>query len=285
MERPSITLHIKALYHGLSKKETQIADFILSNPKKVSLMTINEIASALEIAPSTVFQFTRKLGYSGFRDFRNDLLTEEFDPAVSIHENVQTTDDALNIAHKVFASSVKSLQDTKSLLSLSALEQASSMLLDAQTVSFFGVGGSNVVAYDAYHKFLRTPVHVQYGTDVHIQRMQAALLSSEDCTVITTHTGLTKDTLDIARIARGAGAGIISITSYPSAPLMELSDVTFVSAAEETGYRSESLSSRIAQLTIIDSLFTIVMFHSESGAIEPLRRIRRVIGPTKEEAL
>lgn len=285
MERPSIILKIKAVYHGLSKKESKIADFIMGDPKKVSLMTINEIASALDIAPSTVFQFTRKLGYAGFRDFRNDLLTEEFDPAVSIHENVQPSDDALSIAHKVFASSVKSLQDTSSLLDAADLEKAGDLLLAAHMVSFFGLGGSNVVAYDAYHKFLRSPVRVQYGVDAHIQRMQASLLGPEDCAVVTTHTGLTKDALEIAHIARDAGASIISITSYPSAPLAELSDVIFVSTAEETGFRSESLSSRIAQLAIIDSLFTIVMLKNETGAIESLRRIRGVISPTKEETL
>lgn len=284
MGKPSIKLQVKALYRDFSRKEALIADFILENPKKVSRMTINEIADALSMAPSTVFQFTRKLGYTGFRDFRNDLLTEEFDPEVSIHENVQPNDDALSIARKVFASSIKSLQDTSSLLDQEKLKQASKLLLNARTVSFFGVGGSNVVAYDAYHKFLRSPVHAQYGMDVHIQRMQAALLGAGDCAVVTTHSGLTKDTLDMARIARDAGASVIAIASYPSAQLGELADVLFVSASEETGYRSESLSSRIAQLAIIDSLFTIVMFDSKDRAIEPLRRVRSVIAPTKEDA-
>lgn len=285
MGKPSIKLHVKTLYRDFSKKEALIADFILEHPKKVSRMTINEIADALKMAPSTVFQFTRKLGYTGFREFRNDLLTEEFDPAVSIHENVQPDDDALSIARKVFASSAKSLQDTSSLLDRDKLERAGKLLLDANMVAFFGVGGSNVVAYDAYHKFLRSPVHTQYGMDIHIQRMQAALLRKGDCAVVTTHSGLTKDALDLARIAREAGASVIAIASYPSAQLVELSDVLFISASEETGYRSESLSSRIAQLAIIDSLFTIVMFESKDRAIEPLRRIRTVIAPTKEDAV
>ena len=65
--------------------------------------------------------------------------------------------------------------------------------------------------------------------------------------------------------------------------LAELADVILLSSSEETGYRSESLSSRIAQLAIVDSLFTIVMFASQDQAKEPLRRIRNAISPTKEE--
>ena len=75
----SVKLQIKSIYRDCSKTEKKIADYILQNPKEVSRMTISEIANELKFADSTVFQFTKKLGYKGFRDFRNDLLTEEFD--------------------------------------------------------------------------------------------------------------------------------------------------------------------------------------------------------------
>lgn len=282
MASTSIQPKIKALYNDLSKKETLIADFMLKDPKKFSRMTINEIAEELGIATSTVFQFTRKLGYKGFRDFRNDLLAEEFDPVVSIHENIQPGEDELAIANKVFSSSINSLKDTAKLLTQSKLERASELLLGATSVTFFGVGGSNVVAYDAYHKFMRSPLHVQYAMDIHVQRMLAARLDENDCAVVITHTGLTHETLDIARIAREAGASIISVTSYPSAQITDLSDVLLISTAEETEFRPESLSSRIAQLSIIDSLFTIAMFNSGDRSVEPLRRIRKAISPTRE---
>lgn len=283
MDRPSITLKIRTLYRDLSKKERAIADFILEDPKKVSRMTINEIANIVGIATSTVFQFTRKLGYSGFRDFRTDLLAEEFDPAISIHENISPEDTPLSIAYKVFGSSVQSLQDTSSLLDNDLLSRAAKLIEQADCVTFFGLGGSNVVAYDGYHKFLRSPIRCQYGTDFHIQLMQASLMTERDVAVITTHSGLTTDTLKIAQTVESTGASSIAITSYPSPQLIDLVDVILLSASEETGYRSESLSSRIAQLAIIDSLFTIVMFGTEDRANDSLRRIRHVIGATKEE--
>lgn len=282
MNKPPVTLRIKSMHRDFSKKESLVADFILNDPRGVSRMTISEIADALGLAASTVFQFTRKLGYKGFRDFRNDLLTEEFDPAISVHENVAVGDDALSIARKVFSSSAQSLQDTCALLDQGDLERACDIIGKAGTLSFFGVGGSNVVAFDAYHKFLRSPVRCQYGTDLHIQLMQASLMGERDCALITTHTGLTKDTLQLAKVVRGTGAKVIAITSYPSPQLAELCDVMFVSVSEETGYRSESLSSRIAQLAIIDSLFTMVMFQA-SGTASSLHRIREVINSTKME--
>lgn len=283
MTKDSIKIKIKTHHRNFTKKEKIIANYILANPKEVSKMTINEIASELGFADSTIFQFTRKLGYKSFRDFRNDLLFEEYDPKISVHENIKADDSSLDMATKVFESSIKSLNDTRSLLNEKALKKAGEILLNSNNVSFFGVGGSNVVCFDAYHKFLRSPLHVQYSMDYHIQLMQASLLNEKDCAIIVTHTGLTKETIKIAETVKKNKAKIIVITSYPSQKLKELSDIMFFSVSEETGYRSESLSSRISQLAIIDSLFTIVMFNNENATNETLYKIRNIINTTKED--
>ena len=104
----AVLLKIKSLMPNLSTKEQKIGRFILDDPRAASRMTISEMSSTLDIADSTVFKFTRSLGYNGFRDFRNNLLSEEFDPEISIHENVRPDDSSLDIAKKVFHSSATS---------------------------------------------------------------------------------------------------------------------------------------------------------------------------------
>ena len=283
MKRDSLKIKIKTNLRNFTKKESAIADYVLSNTKQVSKMTISEIAKELGFADSTIFQFTRKLGYKSFRDFRNDLLFEEYDPEISIHENIKPNDMPLLMAQKVFESSSKSLNDTYSIINEKDLTKAATLLLNSKLVSFFGLGGSNVVAYDAYHKFLRSPLKVQYSEDYHIQLMQASLLNKNDTALLITHTGLTKEILKIGNIARSNGANVITITSYVSNEIAKLSDVIFTSVSEEPGYRSESLSSRIAQLAIIDSLFTIVMFNDEKKSTKSLYKIRNVINTTKND--
>ncbi|MEG0409987.1 MAG: SIS domain-containing protein, partial [Erysipelotrichaceae bacterium] len=97
------------------------------------------------------------------------------------------------------------------------------------------------------------------------------------------HTGLTKEALKIAKTVKKNKAGLIVITSYPLSDMAKIADIVFVSVSEETGYRSESLSSRISQLAIIDSLFTIIMFKLENKAVDSLHKIRSVINTTKVE--
>ena len=237
----AVLLKIKSLMPNLSAKEQKIGRFILDDPRAASRMTISEMSSTLDIADSTVFKFTRSLGYNGFRDFRNNLLSEEFDPEISIHENVRPNDSSLDIAKKVFHSSATSLSDTLAMIREDDLEKALQFLTSARIVSFYGCGESAVVALDAYQKFLRSPISCHFIMDSHMQLMHASLTQPEDCAFVVTHTGVTKEMLSIARMVKSAGGKVIVITSYPNAKISEYADVTFVSTSEETGYRSESL--------------------------------------------
>ncbi|MGG5334397.1 MurR/RpiR family transcriptional regulator [Enterococcus casseliflavus] len=279
----SIRLQIKTLYKDLSLKEQAIADYILENPSKVSHSSISDLSNELGIADSTFFQFTKKLGYNGFKDFKMAMLMQENDfSAISIHENIQKSDNELTMAQKVFDSNMTTLTDTKNLLKEEDLKLAAAMINKSKRLFFFGVGGSEIVATDAYHKFLRSPITVFHSSDYHIQLMEASLLTPDDCSIFISHTGKSRETIELAQVAKNNGAKIIVITSHAASPLAKLGDVVFISISEETEFRSEALASRIAQLSIMDSLYVILMFINRDKAQQSIAKIRRSISKIKE---
>lgn len=266
----------------MNPKEKQIADYILKNLKLVSRSTISDISRNLGIADSTFYQFTKKLGYDGFKDFKISLLTEEFDPEISIHEKISKHDNIDIMINKVFDSSVKALEDTKKISEGKVFKEAALAMINADKVWFFGVGGSNAVALDSFHKFLRSPIKCGFISDYHMQLMNANLLTKDDCAFVISHTGLSKETIEIAKIAKKNEVKLIVLTSYPLSPLAKMADIVLISTSEETSYRSESLSSRLSQLCIIDALFVITMFHDEEKSNSSLQKIRHAIAYTKE---
>lgn len=279
-----INLQIKSLYEDFSPKEQAIATYILENPDKVAHSSISDLSTELGIADSTFFQFTKTLGYSGFKDFKLALLKQENDlSAVTIHENVQKDDSVLVMAEKVFDSNMKTLTDTRKLLKEADLNKAIKLISESRRLYFFGVGGSEIVATDAYHKFLRSPIPVGHSTDYHIQLMEASLLTQADCAILISHSGKSKETIRIAEAAKKAGAKIIVVTSQANSPLAKLGDVVFISISEEIEFRSEALASRIAQLSIIDSLFVILMFNNREQAQDTIAKVRSVILGIKEK--
>ncbi len=211
------------------------------------------------------------------------MLMQENDlPAISIHENIQKNDNELTMAQKVFDSNISTLTDTRKLLKEEDLKQAANMIGSSQRLFLFGVGGSEIVATDAYHKFLRTSISVFHSTDYHIQLMEVSLLTKDDCAIIISHTGRSEETIYIAESAKETGAKIIVVTSQANSPLAKLGDIVFISISEETEFRSEALASRIAQLSIIDSLYVILRFFNQKKSQDSISKVRRVISGIKE---
>ncbi|NRT40243.1 DNA-binding MurR/RpiR family transcriptional regulator [Clostridium beijerinckii] len=274
----SVRLKIKSLYNGLSTKEQNIADYILENPISVAHNSISYLSDELNVADSTLFQFAKKLGYSGFKEFKMAILIEENNfSTTSIHEKIEIDDNELTMAQKVFDSNIKTLTNTKKILGLDDLKKAAEIISNSNLLYFFGVGGSGILAEDAYHKFLRSPAHVRHSTDYHIQLMEASLLTPQDCAICISHTGKSKETIRIAEIVKEAGAKVIVITSHASSPLAKIGDVVFISISEEIEFHSEALSSRISQLSILDSLYVILMFMNKEKSKEALSKVRRTI--------
>ena len=45
------------------------------------------------------------------------------------------------------------------------------------------------------------------------------------------------------------------MTNFPCSPITEVADLVLITVARETAFRSGAMTSRIAQLTVVDCLF------------------------------
>ena len=162
-----------------------------------------------------------------------------------------------------------------------SINKAIKLMNNSKSIYFYGTGGSSVVAMDAYHKFVRTGVKCFAFIDSHFQLMSASQLSNEDLAVVISHSGRNRDTLQISKIAKENGASILAITGFPKSPISQIADVALYTSSEETEYRSEALSSRIGQLSIIDALYVNTMVQHKEEANHTLEKIRHAISKTR----
>ena len=72
------------------------------------------------------------------------------------------------------------------------------------------------------------------------------------------HTGTTVDTIDALREARRNGATTVAVTNFPWSPITGAADFVLLTAARETAFRSGAMTSRTAQLTVVDCLFVVL---------------------------
>ena len=277
METMNGTARIRGAYSTLSKKEQRIADYILKQPEQIIHHTINQVADDLEVAESTVFRFCQRVGFKGYQALKIALASDVVAPLQDIHEDITETDTALEIAEKIFSTNGKTIESTRQILDGASLEKTVELFLGARRIEFFGSGGSAVVALDAYHKFVRSGLQVSAMLESHMQLMSASQLTAEDVAVVISHSGASKETLDIAKLLKEKGVPTIAITNYAKSPLSKIADVSLFTVSQETAFRSEALASRIAELSLIDALFTAVMMRRGEAARTSLQQMREAI--------
>ena len=277
LKNRNIRMRIKSLTPTFSEKEQKIASFVLNEPEKIIHGTINQVATEIGLADSTVFRFCKRLGYNGFQDMKIALASEQNNDLKDIHEKVDKNDDEGTVIEKIFQSNIQTLVDTLEVLDEDRFSLAVEKILASNKVDFFGFGGSNAVAMDAYHKFIRTGLSVNYQVESHLQLMASSQLKRGDVAILISHTGQTKEITDMLEILKANDVYTIGITAFAESPLNHDVDLALNTVSEETDFRSEALSSRIAQLSILDALYVSLMVKLGESATESLDTIRRAI--------
>ncbi len=268
---------IKSSYSDFSEKEKRIADYIVNNPKNIIHSTINQVAEDLDVAEATVFRFCKRIGFKGYQAMKIALAAEVVSPISDIHEKIHVDDNEKSVAEKVFRTNIRTLEETLRVIEEDSFKKAVQVILNANKIEFYGNGGSGSVADDAHHKFLRTGIHCAAYSDSHLQVMSASLLTENDVAVIISHSGSNKDMLQSLEVAKETGATTIAITTLAKSPLSQGADIALFTVSEETDYRSEALSSRLAQLSIIDALYVNVSIARKDLMQESLQKIRNAI--------
>ncbi|WP_303286671.1 MurR/RpiR family transcriptional regulator [Marinobacter sp. SS8-8] len=264
----------------LNKSERKVAEAILRDPSAATRYSIAALARAADVSEPTVNRFCRGFSATGFPDFKIRLAQSIATGTPYIGQNIEPDDTVAEFADKIMLSTIASLDKARQALDPKALATAIDYLIQAKQINFFGMGGSASVALDAQHKFFRFNIPVMSYDDALMQRMVAAGSSVGDVIVLISYTGRTRETVDIAQLARANGATVIGITN-PDSPLAETCTVVLGVTAPEDTEVYMPMSSRIIHLTVIDILATGVTLKRGADFLGHLKKIKESLKPTR----
>jgi DNA-binding MurR/RpiR family transcriptional regulator len=251
-------IRINSALEALKPAERSVAAFVLANPEQVMHMSISEASQNIGVGESTIIRFCRALGYKGYQDFKLRLAQDLVEPVNFIHENVNFDDNPGDLAKKVFQTNRKAVDDTMKALDPEMVEIAAKYLSEARITNIYGVGFSSYTAHDAKLKLARLGLIVDAFGDAHLQAMAAVSLRKGDVAIGISHSGSTKDVVDALGAARKAGATTVAITNFSPSPVTKVADIILLTAAPESAFGGEVLTSRIAQLCVVDVLSVMV---------------------------
>ncbi len=260
----------------LSKSERKVAEVILASPQTAIHSSIATLAKMADVSEPTVNRFCRRLDTKGFPDFKLHLAQSLANGTPYVNRNVEEDDSVDAYTSKIFESVMASLDTVKANLDITAINRAVDLLTQAKKISFFGLGASAAVAHDAMNKFFRFNIPVVYFDDIVMQRMSCMNSGEGDVVVLISHTGRTKNLVEMAHLARENDATVIAITSRDTPLAKEATLALLLDVPEDTDVYMPMVS-RIAQLTLIDVLATGFTLRRGAKFRDNLKRVKEAL--------
>lgn len=274
--------YLRSTYSTLRPAERKVADVILKDPEQVVHLSITELAWQAKVSDATVVKFCKRLGCKGFQEFRILLAQDVVTKREPIYGAVKPDDDVETIREKIFSANIAALQDTRRVLDKKSLEAAVQALGEAGEIHFYGMGASGIVALDAEQKFARVGLRAHAFVDSHLQMTRAALLKPGDVAVGISYSGETQEIVESLQMARSVGATTIAITQNSGSSVARVAHQVLLIASQENILRSGAISSRIAQLSTIDTLFIAVALVDYGKSLHAIERTKEALSQWKD---
>lgn len=255
----SALLRLRENLPALSSTEQTIAEYILDHPEGVISLSIHELAKATFTSASSIVRLCNHLGFEGFKDFRKALTYEcavRKQSEAAEQKEIDRSDRIEDIIEKVTYKNIISLENTKNLLEPEIVQTCVNLIRRSRNILLFGIGSSFCVAKDAHLKFLRLNKPCLINEDFHSQILQSRNALPEDLAIVFSYSGQTHEMIECMKTMKERHVPIVAITRCVASPVSELADYCLYTAANESIFRSGAMSSRVAQLNIIDILFT-----------------------------
>jgi DNA-binding MurR/RpiR family transcriptional regulator len=284
---PNVLSEVQQALPRLSSSEARVAEAIIADPSIVVDLTITDLAQHCGTSLSTVARFCQTLGYSGYREFRMEVASAisreaaERDRFGLADSDINPDDSAAEVVAKLAFHEVLAIEQTAEGLDVDVLDRVVDAIAAAGHVDLYGFGASGLTAQDLQQKLARIGISAFCSVDVHLALVSAALRKPGDVAIGISHSGLTTETIHALSVAREAGATTVALTNSPESPITDVADAVLTTRARESTYRMGAMSSRIAQLAVVDFLFVRVAQRRHEEVAAPLRRTFEVTASHK----
>lgn len=192
-------------YDSLNENEIHILNYIMNNKKECSGLSINELAIKCNVSKSSMLRFTKKLGFSGYSEFKYCIKWET--------ESKESNVDERNITEVL----IEDIQSTLRHLNLDQIDEICEVIYKARRVFVYGTGYSQVnVAKDLQRNFMAINEYFYMIHDNDQIETIVEDLTSEDVMIIISLSGNSKILFPVMKQLNAKKITVISMTNLKS---------------------------------------------------------------------
>lgn len=219
----------------LTKGQLPIADFFCKNEERICFMTLNEVASELQVNDTAIMRFCRSIGFNGYKELQKELQNnllrsissgkEEKDLLERLGNNQQTRVQE-EIVKRYLEVTVENLKQSLIKTEPDKYALAAELIAGAKRkyiVGFRGSSGTAASFVQGLRYILNDVVQITSGDTEAVEKIID--INEEDVIVMISYARYGKADKMVKEIAASKGAKLIVISDMPNSPITQNADV------------------------------------------------------------
>jgi DNA-binding MurR/RpiR family transcriptional regulator len=269
---------LRRRYDRLTQSQKRIAEYIVEHSQTVAFSTVDQMAAALDVNPSTIVRFTYRLGLNGFPDLQERMrelvrgqLSRTGDPINEgqVAAHLEGTSFGASLSHDW-----QNLHHTISNVDSEGFARAVNILVRARRV--YIVAGFTTFPVAHYFALvadrLRSEISLLASNDA-FATPRLVEIKPEDCVLAFTFPRYAAATHRVAVWAKEHKAKVIAVTDSPISALGQLADVVLLAFSAGTGMQN----SMVAPMAIANALLNGMAALRGTSALERYNRHDRLM--------
>ena len=252
---------IVSLQHSFTLIENEISQYVINHPDLVVSSTITAIAKETGTSEASINRFCKKIGYKGFNGFKIALAQENFYNNMMKQNNYSAEN---GLIASVTSDYRQMLMNTSAMLDETLVLETVKYIKEAKNIHIFSLANVALVAKELEFKLDQIGMKSKVFTDILDMRIQATNIAPGDLSVFIAPTIMMRDIYQIANASLERRARNLTITSYDSPKLNDISDFKFIISDKIIANNSISLSNNLMYLYIIDVIYSALLASDKS---------------------
>jgi DNA-binding MurR/RpiR family transcriptional regulator len=250
----SLDALIRSKIDSCSKREKVVAEYFLEQLNDIAFLSIHDISKRLNVGPSSVVRFAKKLGYAGFLELKNDIknhIKSSIAPLEQFRLSIEKSSPPVTSIREIAEFEVSNINHLVNSFDEESLHKAVSMLSRAPIIYTAGFNLSSFLAGIASYLLHRVGLKsVPANLGGRSIDEQLATMSRDDVLIAFSLPPYSAQTIQAARFAKRLNCKVIGVTNSPASPIVKYCDVLF-RVKSDSGIFTNSVSASLLLLYVL----------------------------------
>ena len=229
--------------HLLNKSDNEILSYCIRNNQTLSKMKVQEVADTLYTSPASVVRFCKKLGFSGFSEFKAGIKAELSQNQNESGQKSHPT-DFLKDVHK-----------TIQLIPEETIDRVLEKIHNCRRIELYAAGSSRTVAAEFVKRLQVLGKPAFWYDDSSLMNISARQVDENDLVIAISVSGETSLVIAAANMAKSRGAFILSLTDLGSNTLSDMADENIYVNSTYFIKADIKIRSRVQMLLVCEYMF------------------------------